>query len=342
MNRRWRRRWVLLAVLLQIGAVAAIALHKEWVLHNGRSLWVQTAPIDPRDIFRGDYVSLNYLFTRLRSEQIDPALQQRGLRKGEAVYLAMRIDASGLASALRLQLQRPDFPYLRGWASAEWPYWGYHLRSRRNRDGFKPGDWPLRVRYGIEQYYVEQGRGLELEKIRGSRDDFQRSMLVELAVPDSGQALIRGYRWSDLAIRTKVLQQPEPEAPDDRASIQLRLSLRNEGKQPIELDLRPDGCSFELRPTAFAPADAERILVGREAFCSGRAPVRHRLTPGARLDIVFDFNQPQWRARVDGELKPLGRLPWNYQWRLVYRDPPPAGLHGRILSRAFHARGNLD
>ena len=342
MNRRRRRMWILLAVLLQIGAVAAIAVQKEWVLYNGRSLWVQTAPIDPRDVFRGDYVRLDYLFSRLRSDQIDPELKQRGLRRGEAVYLAMRNDAGGVASADRLQLQRPDFPYLRGQVVAEWPYNGYHRQDAKSRGRFEPAAWPLRIRYGIEQYYVEQGRGLELEKMRGGRDDFQRAMLVELAVPDSGQALIRGYRWSNLGVRTEVLQRPERDAPDDQASIRLRLSLRNEGEQPLELKLRPDGCSFELRPTAQTPADADRMLIDREAFCAGRPVAVHRLEPGGELDIDFDFNQPQWRARVDGELKPLGKLPWNYQWRLVYRDPPPAGLRGRILSRAFHGGGNLD
>lgn len=343
MKRQRRKLLILLAVLLQIGAVAALALHKEWVLNSGRDLWVQTAPVDPRDIFRGDYVRLDYLFSRLRKDQIDPALRDRGLRKGEEVFLAMRIDESGVAEALRLQLEKPDFPYLSGRVNREWPYRGYH----RQRDSGKPVKQerfsvPVQLRYGIERYYVEQGRGHELEAIRGRRDDFQRAMLVELAVPERGQALIRGYRWSNLGIKTEILQQPERDAQDEGASIRLRLRLRNEGDQGLQFLLKPQGCSFELVPAGLAPADADILLEDRDAYCAEQKPEAHRLQPDQTLDIDFDFNKPHWWATQAGKKVPLGRLNWNYRWRLVYREGPVPGLRGRIVSRAFHGRGNLD
>ncbi len=333
---------ILLAIAFQIGAVAAIALQKEWVLRSGQALVVQTAPIDPRDIFRGDYVRLDYLFSRLRADQIDPALRKGGLRKGERVYLAMSYGPDGIATAQRLQRQRPPFPYLPGQVKNEWPYSGYHDAPPEQRARVKLENWPLRVDYGIGRFYVEQGKGLEMEAIRGGRDDYQRPMLVELAVPESGQALIRGYRWADVSLRTEVLERPQRDAPDDQASARLRLSLRNETGRPFELMLRPDGCSFDLVPAGQAPGDADSLLVERGPFCAGKQAAGQAVKPGKTLDIDFDFNQPQWLVMQDGTLKPIGRLTWNYRWRLVYREPPPEGVRGRILSRAFHAGGTID
>ncbi len=333
---------IVLAIAFQVGAVAAIALHKEWVLRSGQTLVVQTAPIDPRDIFRGDYVRLDYLFSRLRASQIDPALRQRGLRKGERVYLAMATGSDGIASAQRVQLERPPFPYLPGRVRSEWPYRGYRDLRPEQRSETNTEDRPLWLEYGIGQYYVEQGKGLEMEAIRGGRNDFQRAMLVELAVPATGQALIRGFRWADVSVFTEVLERPRQDAPDNRAGARLRLTLRNESDRAFELKLKPDGCSFDLLPAGLAPGDAEQLLVDRSAFCAGKQAVMQRLDPGETLTIDFDFNQPQWQAIEDGETKPIGRLPWNYLWRLVYREPLPEGLSGRILSRAFHAAGRVD
>ncbi len=337
-----KRIAILLAIALQIGALAAIVVDKEWTLHSGRGLVVQTAPIDPRDIFRGDFVRLDFLFSRLRADQIDPVLYRRGLRKGERVYLAMEPAPGGVARAKRLQRQKPPFPYLQGWVIEEWPYRGFSTETAEQRATQKPGNRPLRVRYGIERLYVEQGKGKLLEDMRGGRDDYQRAMLVRLAVPERGQALIRGYDWADLSVRTEVLWQPDANAPDDRASAVIRLSLRNERPQAIVLPLKADGCSFELYPAGVAPADAARLRPDRSAFCASRQAEIRRIEPGQSLDIDVDFNQPQWWGVIEGKRQPLGRLPREYLWRLVYRDSGPTGGRGLIVLRAFHGRGQID
>jgi hypothetical protein len=58
--------------------------------------------------------------------------------------------------------------------------------------------------------------------------------------------------------------------------------------------------------------------------------------------VDIDFNAPQWRLLRQGKTVPLGKLPSNYRYRLIYREPLPQGLKTRIASRAFHARGNVD
>jgi hypothetical protein len=197
------------------------------------------------------------------------------------------------------------------------------------------------VRYGIEQYYVQQGRGRELERVRGGRNDFQRPMLVHLAVADDGEALIRGFRWSRLGVKTEIVESPPRDAPPERSGARLRVTVRNLSDAPLTLPMRPDACSFELLPVAWAPRDAAPVAK-REALCAARTAAPHELAPGQDLVVDIDFNAPEWRLSRQGKEVPLGKLPSNYRYRLVYREPLPQGVKTRIVSRAFHARGNVD
>src|SRR5512142_2691329 len=56
--RRHRAFW--LVVALQVVAVLAFAGVKEYALAGGDEIVLATVPVDPRDLFRGDYVTLRY------------------------------------------------------------------------------------------------------------------------------------------------------------------------------------------------------------------------------------------------------------------------------------------
>ena len=332
------RRWlVVLAVAFQVAAVAAIAVHKELVLHSGQELMVQTAPVDPRDIFRGDYVRLNYLFSSLPLARIDASLTRSGVRKGQAVYLGMQVDGQGVARAGKVYAEPPAGVFLLGRATDDWPFRGFQGSSRP----FPESPAPLQLRYGIEQYYLQQGRGHELERLRGGRSDFQRPMLIRLAVADDGEALIRDYAWSRLGVKTEIVHSPPRDAPPEQSGARLRLTVRNLSAAPLTLTMRPDACSFEMVPVGWAPPDAAP-LAQRETLCAAQTGEPRVLAPSQDLVVDIDFNAPQWRLLRQGKTVPLGKLPSNYRYRLIYREPLPQGLKTRIASRAFHARGNVD
>ena len=60
-----KKSFVILAVILQLIVLAYMAGEREYVLRNGKVIHLRTAPIDPRDLFRGDYVRLNYEISRI-------------------------------------------------------------------------------------------------------------------------------------------------------------------------------------------------------------------------------------------------------------------------------------
>ena len=140
------RLWVGLAVAFQLIVVVWMAVEREWVLTTGQSVWLRTAPLDPRDIFRGDYVELDYEISLIGREQQVP-IEALGKQPdpGDRVYVALEIGAGGLAEASMMDVQPPED--------------GIFLRGRVKKD-WRSGTWrALRVKYGIEKYFVDRKHG---------------------------------------------------------------------------------------------------------------------------------------------------------------------------------------
>lgn len=335
-----RTVFILLAVFLQIGVVAAMALSREWIIAYGASYTLQTAPVDPRDIFRGDYVRLDYLFSSVAPAKLEPAIIAQGLRKGQKVYLALEQDINGIHHGGRLYRQPPqEQPWLAGRVRYDWPYRGYADRPASARQ--KVTLSPVAVKYGIEQYYLEQGSGLAIEERRGGRNDFQLPMLIHVRVSASGEAVIERYSWADIAVQTEVQRAPEREAEGQLASAVMLMSLQNRSESVLTLPLQRGNCSFTLIGAQQAPEDATAFAHERtECLDAPLEPVT--LAPGEVHAVSFDLNRPHWQVMFGGKPTPMGRLSWNYRYRIVYTGEPLPGVKGAILSRAFHGRGNVD
>jgi uncharacterized membrane-anchored protein len=156
--------------LLVIGACWMLALGglivtKEFTLRTGRTVFLQTVPVDPRDLFRGDYVVLRYPMSALDLGRI-PADQQ-SYQEGQAVYVEVTNDGR-YAVASRVTSTRPDATrtFLKG-----------RVTSTRGRT--------LGVEYGIESYFVPEGKGHRLERLAG------HGLEVQVAIDRFGQALIK-------------------------------------------------------------------------------------------------------------------------------------------------------
>jgi uncharacterized membrane-anchored protein len=339
MNRK--KLLIVLAVVFQIGVVASMVASREWLLATGKSYVFQTAPIDPRDIFRGDYVRLNYLFNSVPVSQLDEAILSKGLRKGEKVFLSLTTNSGGISSGGQLHAAPPQGPYLKGYVTSHWP--NYYL-DRQNEDAMRKAvqnAWPVTVKYGIEQYYVQQDSGKEMEKLRGRRNDFQVPLLIYAAVSESGEAGIRSYEWANIALKTEIAHSPERDAPDEKASAVMQLTLKNRGNSALNLPLKADNCSFALVADGRrAPQDALNFASPRD--CAGKAVKMVPLPPGESYVVTFDLNQPNWWVIYKDKLTPPGKLPWEYRYRIEYQGEQIDGLNAAIVSSAFHGRGNVD
>ena len=176
MKNNYRIALLILVVVAQTAALAAMIGAKQYTLSTGTPVVLETEPIDPRSLFRGDYVRLNYAISVLEEEQF-PGIAD--FHRRDPIHVLLR-HGETYWEPVSIHQQRPDIPEghvaIRGEVTASWGRW-------RNGEQV-PG---LNVRYGIENYFVPEGEGLALER---PADGEVVSILV--AVDGSGAAGIKG------------------------------------------------------------------------------------------------------------------------------------------------------
>ena len=119
------------------------------ILAFGERVLLETMPIDPRDILRGDYVTLGYEISFIDEELLTNALGDADKDvdyyyryTGREIFATMEKDERGVGTVKSVSAARPpDGFYLRGVIRDRW-------------DG---------ITYGIGVYYVPEGTGLEME-----------------------------------------------------------------------------------------------------------------------------------------------------------------------------------
>ena len=337
-----KKSFVILAVILQLIVLAYMAGEREYILHNGNVIHLRTAPIDPRDMFRGDYVRLNYEISRIPVNSLMGIDSIGELKKGAKIYVSLEEGPNGLYELVAAGLDKPATgTYLAG----RLPY-----PHRTPRAGY-----PIWINYGIEAYFVEQGRGRTIEKRRGNRTGVQIPLEMEIAVGPGGKSVIRGYRWSPLGIGLTVLrgvrrnQQGQDQETPRSATVQL--TLANASDKPLGIVNLPDFCSFSLEPV---PWTKKKWALAHNP-CEDARPSDVdvvTLAPEQQIRFDFDFSTERWLVEADGQIKQIGTLDGSEQFRLVYRPPDKADSrhlsqkdiiwHGYMPSRVFHGRGQID
>lgn len=167
-----------LVVVLQTLALVAMVGMKQWTLAKGTPVVLETRPIDPRSLFRGDYVRLGYAIGRL-----DPAVLEGDdqFRRHERIYVLLRRHEP-YWQPVSLHRERPDPADGQVVIKGEVEY--QYCDGGADYCHGEP-NW-IEVRYGVENYFVPEGEGLELER---PRDGEKISIL--LAVDERGNAGIK-------------------------------------------------------------------------------------------------------------------------------------------------------
>ena len=345
-----RRGFAIAAVALQTLALAYLAGEREWILRTGRTVWLRTAPVDPRDVMRGDYVRMDYEISRVDRSLWRDGLAATGLATGAAkgerrVYAALRVDAGGIAEVTSLSDRRPkEGLYLRG--------------------SFRPSrDWD-RVRYGLEAFFMEQGRAKEMEDQRW-RERRGLPLNMEVSVSPGGIGVLKGYRWESLAITVDLDTVRRTNwqagfAQQQNAVLGTKVTLKNHGPEPVAIVDLPNGRSFGLVGDARWGEPAYRWIGGTNAVPAPEPRDVRMLQPGQSHTSHLDLTRPEWFV-VDLRTNAADRLPkpiqqvagdWNSGFRIEYRPPSPelcarlpeARLiwHGRLRSRWFNPLGLVD
>lgn len=171
---------LIIVVLLQALALLVMIGMKQWTLNTGTPIVLETAPIDPRSLFSGDYVRLNYKISRLRLDEVGG---DRDFKAHETVYVLLK-KGEPYWQPVSLHHSLPALPPDHVAMKGEVQYVGGELWNPQLRKFEKATH--LTVRYGVENYYVPEGKGRELE-----RPNPGEIVSIRLAVDTSGNAGIK-------------------------------------------------------------------------------------------------------------------------------------------------------
>jgi uncharacterized membrane-anchored protein len=154
---------------LQVAILVGMIVLDGLPLVVGERVKLQVVPVDPRDMFRGDYVRLGYEFNNFNPGQV------RGLP--ERYYIDWYSDEF-LGRSIFVSLAPQGDRYGVASLSVDRPATGIYLTGNVVS--------PYRIECGIEAYYVQEGEGRRLEQLIG-----QRRILAEVAVWHGQAKLVR-------------------------------------------------------------------------------------------------------------------------------------------------------
>ena len=336
-----RRILILICIAAQVLVLGVMAGEREFILSTGERIRLRTAPIDPRDPFRGDFVRLRYEISVSAFGRVRASVRDHAKEKGYPVYAVLKKGEGDLHDLDYLTDEKPgEGIFLRGRVSNDWSV------VRRGH--------AVAVKYGIEQLFVEQGRGKDIERRRGSRDGLQVPMEVEVAVSSGGTAVIRDFRWSRLGMSLKMLRfhrrdrNTNLDAVTEPLSPMLEISLQNVSEAPLIVADPGNHCGFHMETTARVARQYRAAYEGcRDIRVYGGDLIE--LAPGEAYTVSLDLSEPRWYVSVDGNTGEIGRYANNDSFRIVYRAPT-TGLavagdrewKGKLPSSAFTAFQVLD
>lgn len=189
------RRWVLPAAvvvaLLQIGFLVSMIVGRAAVLREGREIVLAVEPVDPRDLLRGDHVTLSYNISRLPAALFSepPAAGADG--EESVVYVRLKADEDGVFQPVGARYgERPQAAPGEG---------DVDIRGR-TRARWAAGLQSVSVRYGIERFYVPEGEGRDIE-----RDLRQRAFRMKVAVAGDGTAQIKSFHDGEVLLYAEPL-----------------------------------------------------------------------------------------------------------------------------------------
>lgn len=170
-----------LAALVLCGLILAMVIERASLLRNGAAVRLATVPVDPRDLFRGDYVILNYDISSVNLTRLGVST---GIRSGESVHVGVEPGANGRAEVRKLaregQPRAAGLIWLEGKAGGS-----FMCLVGRAGTNCAERDQLLRVRYGLESYFVPEGQGKAIETTAASRVE------IIAAVSASGKSAIK-------------------------------------------------------------------------------------------------------------------------------------------------------
>jgi len=174
----------LVLALVQIGFLSWIIAGRAAILRNGKEVLLKVQPVDPRDLLRGDYISLNNNISRIPVKLIANIPQGASSSDDTSIVVRLKKGADGYwqpSAAWFGKAQAPagaDEADIAGHVAAGW--------------GLQEPDATIEPDYGIGRFYLPEGEGIAIQ------DDMRvRPFGIKLALAVDGTAQIKALMDGD-------------------------------------------------------------------------------------------------------------------------------------------------
>lgn len=197
-----------LLIACQLALLGGILVWAARPLWQGTEYRLNVEPIDPRSLMRGNYVALDYGFTRLDVDTLPNDLDTL-IRPGKVVYLQLAWAPDSSTRVLGVFTQRPtEGVVLKAWVTYVSNY--YSEGGRRQY---------LTLRTGLEQYYCppDEARAWERRLRPWLADETEPTYLraetyARIRVLPSGEARVVGLELGPTVMGPEPEPVSEPEA----------------------------------------------------------------------------------------------------------------------------------
>ena len=302
-----RNLLIVLAVMLQCGTLGAICFQREMVLRTGTPVFLRTVPIDPRDLFRGDYVRLSYDVSIVPTELI-PKEELESMRKpGKRVYLRYRTDARNVMIPEKLSLKEPgEGRFIRGYTA------------------INPQDSnSIQVSYSVEKYFMQQGKGLILQEGE-SLEGVAIPLEMEAAIGNqNGIAVLKGYRYAEMGMG---VQTPRANDRTEKLPLKVQVKLVNASEKPLAIIDPENHSTFKIKITNSLDANDEEIirLKNPPGEMTNYQEADIKIIPSKSLYAFdIDLTEPRYQlVRGKSDIS-WDQLRWDENALIEYKTPSP-------------------
>ncbi len=175
-----RYRWGLVAAfVLQLALLGWVIADRATLLANGREVRFAVLPVDPRDLFLGDYVVLSYEFSRMHSGLV---AADEVFQIFDNVYVALAESTDGWEATSMTLEPPPAGTFLRGTIMNS-----FEVESEASDQCPPVGTCvAYDIEYNLERFYVPEGTGREIEDLRNGE-----RVSVDVALGDDGRAALK-------------------------------------------------------------------------------------------------------------------------------------------------------
>ena len=159
-----KKKIFIIISIFWIVIIGGFIAFKEFTLQTGDEILLKTRPVDPRDLFRGDYVILRYDISTINTNTL--SYQGSDFKEGDKIYISLSVDNNNIGSLVNISKNKPSKGiFIRG-----------TIKNVYNNK--------LNVEYGIESYFVPEGKGKEIERNLGK-------IYAKITIDNFGNAVIK-------------------------------------------------------------------------------------------------------------------------------------------------------